>query len=513
MKPTIDLSLYLVTDKSFSNGRSTAAIAHEAIAGGVTLVQLREKKSNTQKFYQEALALKEALQGTGIPLIINDRLDIALAIDADGIHVGQSDMPISIVRKLLGPKKIIGLSIENLNEIKEEEVKYANYLAVSPVFSTQTKKDISQPLGLEGTRQICSHTTLPVVGIGGITLDNAAKVIQAGASGVAVVSAILGQDDITAASKNLRKVIDTAKSTDSKKTKETQEKETEEYYTEKYPTVLTIATSDPSGGAGSQADIKSISANGAYAACVITALTAQNTQEVTGIQAIPQAFIEAQIEAVMKDITIDTVKIGMLHDAQTICTVRDMLKKYPVKGIILDPVMVSTSGHKLLEDDAVSILQEELIPMATLITPNIPEAEILLGESITNQEDLPRVAKQLSQKYGNISVLVKAGHMHGATLIDILYNAETNEIIEIPSVRINTRNTHGTGCTLSSAIAAQLAQVDDLTVAVKRGQRYISQAIKAGAHYHIGEGHGPVNHFYALSSYSKTLDILPKQVN
>jgi len=275
--------------------------------------------------------------------------------------------------------------------------------------------------------------------------------------------------------------------------------ETEEYYTEKYPTVLTIAGSDSSGGAGIQADIKSISANGAYAASVITALTAQNTQGVIDILPIPKAFIEAQIKAVMDDITIDVVKIGMLHDAQTICAVRDMLKKYQVKNIILDPVMVATSGHQLLENEAIETLKKELIPMATLITPNIPEAELLLGEPITKQEDLPRAAKQLSQKFGHISVLIKAGHMHGAKLIDILYNATTDEIVEIPSIRINTRNTHGTGCTLSSAIAAQLAQVNDLTLAVQKGQQYIAQAIKAGAHYHIGEGHGPVNHFYALT--------------
>lgn len=494
MKQPFDLSVYLVTDQSLSLGRRTADIVRDAVAGGATIVQLREKEASTRTFYEEALEVKEALKETGVPLIINDRLDIALAIDAEGVHVGNSDMPISMVRQLVGPDKILGLSIERLEDALQDDVQYADYLGVSPVFSTDTKLDIATPLGLEGTTKVTEMTSLPTVGIGGINQSNAAQVIAAGASGVAVVSAIVSQEDVTAAARELKVIIDTAKQTNSLSAMEEQAKPYT--YTQKYATVLTIAGSDSGGGAGIQADIKSISANGAYAASAITALTAQNTQGVEGIFPVPSDFIQAQIRAVMEDIQIDAVKIGMLHDTETIRTVRDMLVAYPVKHIVLDPVMVATSGHKLLVDEAIATLKEELIPIATLITPNIPEAEILLGRAITSQEELPAVARELSETFGGISVLVKAGHLTDRTLIDVLYDVDTKQIVELTSQRLDTRNTHGTGCTLSSAIAAHMAQTSDVTKSVRAGQQYIAEAIKAGANYHIGEGHGPVKHFY-----------------
>lgn len=496
MKPQFDLGVYLVTDQSLSLGRRTADIVRDAVAGGATIVQLREKKASTRTFYEEALEVKRVLKGTGVPLIINDRLDIALAIDAEGVHVGNSDMPISMVRQLVGANKIVGLSIESLDDAKKEDIQYADYLGVSPVFSTTTKLDIAVPLGLEGTKIVTQMTGLPTVGIGGINLHNAAEVIAAGASGVAVVSAIVSQDDVVAATSQLKRAVDEAKHSQIDRV-EIQQKSIFSYnYKEKYATVLTIAGSDSGGGAGIQADIKSISANGAYAASVITALTAQNTQGVQDIFPIPSNFIRAQIRAVMEDIQIDAVKIGMLHDTETICAVRDMLLDYPVKYIVLDPVMVATSGHKLLEDDAIATLKKELIPMATLITPNIPEAEILLGRPIECQDELPSVARELSDVFGGVSVLVKAGHLTERTLIDVLYDANTKEVVKLTSQRLDTRNTHGTGCTLSSAIAAQIAHTGDVTKSVRVAQQYIAEAIQAGANYHIGEGHGPVKHFY-----------------
>lgn len=496
MKPQFDLGVYLVTDQSLSLGRRTADIVRDAVAGGATIVQLREKKASTRTFYEEALEVKRVLKGTGVPLIINDRLDIALAIDAEGVHVGNSDMPISMVRQLVGANKIVGLSIESLDDAKKEDIQYADYLGVSPVFSTTTKLDIAVPLGLEGTKIVTQMTGLPTVGIGGINLHNAAEVIAAGASGVAVVSAIVSQDDVVAATSQLKRAVDQAKHSQIDRFEIQQNSILPYNYKEKYATVLTIAGSDSGGGAGIQADIKSISANGAYAASVITALTAQNTQGVQDIFPIPSNFIRAQIRAVMEDIQIDAVKIGMLHDTETICAVRDMLLDYPVQYIVLDPVMVATSGHKLLEDDAIATLKKELIPMATLITPNIPEAEILLGRPIECQDELPSVARELSDVFGGVSVLVKAGHLTERTLIDVLYDANTKEVVKLTSQRLDTRNTHGTGCTLSSAIAAQIAHTGDVTKSVCVAQQYIAEAIQAGANYHIGEGHGPVKHFY-----------------
>ena len=208
-------------------------------------------------------------------------------------------------------------------------------------------------------------------------------------------------------------------------------------------------------------------------------------------------IIEKQIDAVLSDIGADCVKIGMLHATEVVHCVARMLRKYGITDIVLDPVMVSTSGHKLLEDSAIEALKSELIPMARVITPNIPEAEVLLGENISKQDELPDAARRLADKYG-ISVLLKAGHLINDELIDIFYNRESGETIELHARHINTRNTHGTGCTLSSAFAAQLAKGLSLTEAAHAAKHYIDQAIIHGAHYEIGHGHGPVAHFIKL---------------
>jgi hydroxymethylpyrimidine/phosphomethylpyrimidine kinase len=262
-----------------------------------------------------------------------------------------------------------------------------------------------------------------------------------------------------------------------------------------YSRVLTIAGTDSGGGAGVPADIKAISANQCFATCAITAITAQNTLGVTNIHPIPIATIQAQLRAVLADIGTDSVKIGMLHNSETITAISQVLEEFKIENIVLDPVMVSTSGSKLLEDEAIDTLCQVLLPKARLITPNIPEAEILLGKKIKSQDDLPQLALQLGEKT-KTSVLLKAGHLEDEQLIDVLYNHEIKEMVPFTTKRISTRNTHGTGCTLSSAIAAFLARKYDLTTAVELGQKYIHQCIVAGAHEEIGKGHGSVKHFY-----------------
>lgn len=262
-----------------------------------------------------------------------------------------------------------------------------------------------------------------------------------------------------------------------------------------YKRVLAIAGSDSGGGAGIQADIKSISACGCFSTTAITAITAQNTLGVTDIHPIPTGILKSQIEAVLVDIGTNSVKIGMLHNSQTITAVYEMLKKFNIKNIVLDPVMVTTSGNLLLQPEAIKTLKEVLIPYAKVITPNIPEAEILLGEKINAQKDLPKHAKTIGRKY-NVSVFLKAGHLTEADLIDVLYNIETDELIELKSKRIHTKNTHGTGCSLSSALAAFLAQGFDLNDAATKAKSYINEAIKSGTNYTLGSGHGPINHFY-----------------
>jgi len=262
-----------------------------------------------------------------------------------------------------------------------------------------------------------------------------------------------------------------------------------------YSKVLAIAGSDSGGGAGIQADIKSISATGSYAASAITAVTVQNTLGVLDVFPVPVEIIKGQIKAVLSDIGADAVKIGMLHNSEVILGVKESLLEFGVKNLVLDPVMVSTSGHRLIEESAVKVLAKELIPMASIITPNIPEAEILASESIRSVNDLPRIAEKLSLG-GTISVMMKGGHLEDGDAEDILYDAQKGKRITISSPRVRTVNTHGTGCTLSSAIASYLAQGNGIEEAVRQAKEYIYQAILSGSQYAIGHGHGPVNHFW-----------------
>lgn len=260
-----------------------------------------------------------------------------------------------------------------------------------------------------------------------------------------------------------------------------------------YFRVLTIAGSDSGGGAGIQADIKTISAMGCYASSVITAVTVQNTLGVQAVHPIPLDILEGQIDAILSDIGADAIKIGMLHSTKVVNLVAEMIEKYGIRNVVLDPVMVSTSGHKLIEDDAIESIKNRLIPLSRVITPNIPEAEILSGCKISSDQDFEQIAKKLSFNK-SVSVLLKAGHLDNDCLVDYFYNIEDNTITLLPSKRVKTRNTHGTGCTLSSACASALARGEDLTAASKSAKKYIEQAIVSGAEYEIGHGHGPVNH-------------------
>lgn len=262
-----------------------------------------------------------------------------------------------------------------------------------------------------------------------------------------------------------------------------------------YYRVLTIAGSDSGGGAGIQADIKAISAMGCYAASAITAVTVQNTIGVQAVHPIPLEILEGQIDAVLSDIGADAIKIGMLHSAEVVHLVAVMLRKYNIRNIVLDPVMISTSGHRLIEESAVQVIKNELLPLARVVTPNVPEAEILIGRKIDGESDFKSVAQELSDEYG-VSVLLKAGHLSSDTLTDYFYNVEDGTLTLMPSKRVVTDNTHGTGCTLSSALAAALAKGEELTVAAQSAKSYIERAIISGAEYKIGNGHGPVNHFF-----------------
>jgi hydroxymethylpyrimidine/phosphomethylpyrimidine kinase len=263
-----------------------------------------------------------------------------------------------------------------------------------------------------------------------------------------------------------------------------------------YKRALTIAGSDSGGGAGIQADLKTFSALGCFGTAVITALTAQNTVAVTGIHPVPPDFITQQIDAVLTDIGTDAVKIGMLHSPAVIAAVADALRRHGAANIVLDPVMVAKSGDKLLRDDAVQALRSFLIPLADVITPNLPEAGVLLGREITNENQMADACQELVT-LGCRAVLLKGGHLVSSGSPDLLYVTGDPEPVRLDADRIDTPNSHGTGCTLSSAIAAGLAQGLGVVEAVHRAKDYLLQALKAGAGYTLGKGHGPVHHFYA----------------
>ena len=257
-------------------------------------------------------------------------------------------------------------------------------------------------------------------------------------------------------------------------------------------TALTIAGSDSCGGAGIQADIKTMTANGVYAMSAITALTAQNTTGVSDIYEVSPEFLQAQLKAIFEDITPDAIKIGMVSSSDLIKTIAKSLKEYNGKNIVLDPVMVATSGAKLISDDAISTLKEYLIPLATVITPNIPEAEVLSGQSIKTADDMISAAKVISDSY-HCAVLCKGGHdLNDAN--DLLYYEGMARWFR--GKRINNPNTHGTGCTLSSAIASNLAKGYDLPAAVEQAKEYISGAL--AAMLDLGSGSGPMDHGFAI---------------
>src|SRR5947199_4281609 len=259
------------------------------------------------------------------------------------------------------------------------------------------------------------------------------------------------------------------------------------------PIALTIAGSDSSGGAGIQADLKTFAALGVYGASVITALTAQNTSGVSGIHVVPADFVTAQIDAVFRDLHVDAVKVGMARRLAAIDAIAAGLTRWSPKDVVLDPVMVATSGDRLLATEAVDGLRTKLMPRASLVTPNLPEAAVLLDEPVALSESAIESQGKRLLALGCRAVLIKGGHGQGAESIDYLIDGQRT--IELAAPRITTKNTHGTGCSLSSAIAAGLAKGEGLETAIRNAKAWISAAIAAADRFSVGHGHGPVHHF------------------
>ena len=259
--------------------------------------------------------------------------------------------------------------------------------------------------------------------------------------------------------------------------------------------VMTIAGSDSGGGAGIQADLKAFAANGVHGTSAITAITAQNTVAVTDVLALPPSLVASQIDAIVSDIGADAVKTGMLANAAIVETVAERIAAHSLSPVVIDPVMVSSTGSRLFADDAVDAIRDLLLPLATLVTPNTREATVLTGLAINTPDDMRVAARQIAETMGASAVLVKGGHLDGPAT-DVLYDG--SGFTEFTEERIDTTSNHGTGCTLASTIAANLANGQDLPTAVANGKAYVTNAMRAAAP--IGEGHGPLNHFYMLGS-------------
>lgn len=460
--------LYLITD----HGEWLPERVELAFSGGVSCLQYRNKVKGYPERCAEARELQALCSRYGVTFIVNDDLALAAEIGADGIHFGQDDGSVAEARRLLGKDALVGISTHSLEEALQAEDDGADYIGFGAMFPTDSK-DVQYLPGPGALAEVRPRIRIPMVAIGGINRDNASTVIDAGADAIAVISSVLANPDPGRAAAELSLL-----------------------FNRKRPrprgSVLTVAGSDSGGGAGIQADIKTVTLLGSYAASVITALTAQNTQGVKAIHGVPAPFVAEQLQTVLSDIPVDVVKTGMLFSAEIIEVLAEKLASFGKRMLVLDPVMVAKGGSNLIDNAAVSTLLEKLLPSAYLVTPNVPEAEALTGLSIRNEDDMELVARELHHMGAN-NVLLKGGHMEGDEATDILFDGNT--VRRYSSQRFDTVNTHGTGCTYASAVAAFLAQGEPLPVAVARAKQFVTEAIRLAVP--LGSGHGPVNHFAA----------------
>jgi hydroxymethylpyrimidine kinase/phosphomethylpyrimidine kinase/thiamine-phosphate diphosphorylase len=460
--------LYLITDQ----GERLVERVRMALSGGVSVLQYRDKMRDPLERLAMGRELKAVCAEFGVKFIVNDELDLAIALDADGLHLGQGDGDPAAARAALGAGKIVGVSTHSLDEALEAQAAGADYVGFGALYPTDSKAVEITP-GVDGLALLKGKLKIPVVAIGGISRDNACAVIDAGASAVAVISSVLSARSPGLAAAEISLLFNRLN---------------------KRPrgAVLTVAGSDSGGGAGIQGDLKTISLLGSYGASAITALTAQNTLGVSSIHPVPPAFLGEQIDAVLSDIPIDVIKIGMLSSPENTEVLSEKLMDYGMRIVILDPVMSSKGGMALLEDEALNVLKKRLIPLCYLLTPNVPEAERLTGSAISDVAGMEMAAQAL-HLMGAKNVLVKGGHLSEGSVTDILFDGTT--ITRYTAPRVLTRNTHGTGCTLASAIASFLAQGEPLPGAILRAKLFITRAIKFAQP--LGKGHGPVNHFLA----------------
>ncbi len=408
------LLLYAVTDRKWTGRHTLYEQIEDALKGGATMIQLREKDLPESRLVAEAEKIKELCHSYHVPLIINDNVKAALLSGADGVHVGKEDMAVSDIRKIVPEDFIIGATAKTTEQAKKAEQGGADYLGVGAVFPSPTKQDAIR-ITRDQLKEICSAVSVPAVAIGGITRQNIEELAGGKMAGAAVVSGIFSAQDI--------------------------QKE--------------------------------------------TALLKKKIQE---------EFLGDQLDAVFEDIYPEAVKIGMVSSKELIQVIGEKLRFYQAKNVVVDPVMVASSGSSLMKNNGAEMMIKELFPLASLITPNIPEAEILSGCEIKNKQDMEAAAEKLSD-LGAEAVLLKGGH--SISDADDLLCVEGQKIW-IRGRRIHNPNTHGTGCTLSSAIASNLAKGMEMEEAVRKAKEYISKALEAGLD--LGKGSGPLDHAFYMAN-------------
>ena len=543
MRDRFDLRAYFVVGPDDTKGRPVADVVATALRGGATFIQLRAKHADARDLTAMAEAIAAVIAQAGkadtVAFVIDDRVDAAwqcreLGIKVDGVHIGQDDMAPGQARALLGPDAIIGLSVETLPHIEAANALPSgtiDYIGAGPLHYTATKPDAAaveadgtkHALGIAGAQLLCEASRYPVVVGGGVHADDVPALARTAADGWFVVSAIAAADDPERATRELVQawtavrgaarhgVAASAASHPQSDVAAPLQCGAAMFDVEQphgLPPVLTVAGSDSSGGAGIQADLKTMLANGVFGMSAITSLTAQNTTGVRAVQNADPSILADQIDAVFEDIPPMAVKIGMVSSAALIETIADRLTAHQARNIVLDPVMVATSGAKLIDDDAVAALTTRLFPLATVITPNMPETEALLAqamqertseddtesarllsEGIRTEADMETAGRTLAKHFG-CAVLVKGGHgIKDAN--DVLVEPD-GTATWFTSPRIDNPNTHGTGCTLSSAIASHLALGETLPQAVRSAKEYLTGAL--AEQLDLGHGAGPMDH-------------------
>jgi hydroxymethylpyrimidine kinase/phosphomethylpyrimidine kinase/thiamine-phosphate diphosphorylase len=470
--------LYLITD----HDNRLLERVQDALSGGVKCLQYRNKTKDYAGRFAEGRELRRICARHGVPFIVNDDLKLAAELQADGVHLGQEDGSVAEARLMLGREAIIGVSTHSVEEALRAEAEGADYVGFGAMYPTESKAVVHLP-GPALLAEARKRLRVPMVAIGGINRDNAAEVIDAGADAIAVISAVLADSAPGLAAAELSLL-----------------------FNRRLPfprgSVLTVAGSDSGGGAGIQADIKTITLLGSYAASVVTALTAQNTRGVRAIHGAPAPFVAEQLDAVLSDIPVNVVKTGMLFSAPILEVLADKLAFYGKRILVLDPVMIAKGGSSLIDDAAVASLVEQLLPRAYLVTPNLPEAERLTGLAIRDRKTMEQACYGL-HRLGARNVLLKGGHLPGPDAEDILFDGTAVRCFT--SRRIDTVNTHGTGCTYASAIAAFLARGEPLPVAVGRAKQFINDAITLSVP--LGSGHGPVNHYQAAQKFQQSQSV------